>query len=160
MRIELSSPLQKVAFATACCFLVALYWGLSLRMYLAARLAAVPDVPHLQRAIRLEPSNAEYRELLGRNLALSGANLDEAIANYRTAVHLNPYEARNWLDLAGAYQVAGRTSEQEESVEHAVEADPTLRMSPGRPPTSFWFRVIEKRRFVISAWSSQMIRAG
>jgi tetratricopeptide (TPR) repeat protein len=38
---------------------------------------------------------------------------------------LDPYEARYWLDLAGAYQVAGRTSEQGESVEHAVEADPT-----------------------------------
>jgi hypothetical protein len=124
MRIELSSPLQKVAFATACCLLVAWYWGLSLRIYWAARLATVPDVSHLQKAIRLEPANAEYRELLGRNLALSAANLDEAIANYRSAVHLNPYDARSWLDLAGAYQVAGRTNEQAESVDHAVEADP------------------------------------
>jgi tetratricopeptide (TPR) repeat protein len=124
MRIELSSTLRKVAFATACCFLVALYWGLSLRIYLAARLAAVPDVPHLQRAIRLEPANAEYREFLGRNFALSAANLDEAIASYQSAVHLNPYDARSWLDLAGAYQVAGRTNEQAESVERAVEADP------------------------------------
>jgi hypothetical protein len=78
----------------------------------------------LQKAIRLEPSNAEYHELLGRNLALSVANLDEAIANYRTAVQLNPYDARCWLDLAGAYQVAGRTNEQQQSVEQAVEADP------------------------------------
>jgi len=38
---------------------------------------------------------------------------------------LNPYVARYWLDLAGAYQVAGRTSEQEQSVEQSVEADPT-----------------------------------
>ena len=125
MRIELSSPLGKVAFATASGVLVALYLGLSLRIYFASRLAAVPDVPNLQEAIRLEPANAEYRELLGRNLALSAANLDEAIANYRIAVHLNPYNARSWLDLAGAYQVAGRTSEQEQSVERAVEADPT-----------------------------------
>jgi hypothetical protein len=124
MRIELFSPLRKVAFAIACCLLVALYCGLSWRMYFAARLAAVPDVPNLQRAIRLEPANAEYRELLGRNLALSAANLDEAIANYRSAVHLNPYDARSWLDLAGAYQIAGRTAEQAESVERAVEADP------------------------------------
>jgi tetratricopeptide (TPR) repeat protein len=125
MRIELSSPLGKVAFATASGVLVALYLGLSLRIYFASRLAAVPDVPNLQEAIRLEPANAEYRELLGRNLALSAANLDEAIANYRAAVHLNPYNARCWLDLAGAYQVMGRTREQEQSVEHAVEADPT-----------------------------------
>ena len=104
---------------------VALYLQFALRAYLASHLAATPDLSNLNKAIRLEPSNAEYRELLGRNLALSGASLDEAISDYRTAVHLDPYEARYWLDLAGAYQVAGRTSEQEESVEHAVEADPT-----------------------------------
>lgn len=124
MRIELSSPLRKIAFTAACCILTALYFGLSLRIYLATRLAGVPNATNLQKAIRLEPENAEYHELRGRNLALSGASLDEAIANYRTAVALNPYDARCWLDLAGAYQVAGRTSEQEESVEHAVEADP------------------------------------
>jgi len=125
MRIELLSPLRRLFFAAACFIFIGLYLGLSLRTYLATRFAAVPDLLSLQKAIRLEPANAEYRELLGRNLALLGTNLDEAISNYRTAVHLNPYEARYWLDLAGAYQVARRTSEQEESVEHAVEADPT-----------------------------------
>jgi Flp pilus assembly protein TadD len=124
MRITLRSPLRKIAFAAACLILVALYFELSLRQYLASRLEAVPDLPNLQRAIRLEPTNAEYRELLGRTLELSGADLDDAIANYRTAVRLNPYSAQTWLDLAGGYQVAGRTREQAESVEHAVEADP------------------------------------
>ncbi len=125
MRIELPSPLRKLLFAAAVFVLMGLYLGLSLRAYLATRLAAVPDVSSLQRAIRLEPANAEYRELLGRSLESSGANLDDAISTYMTAVRLNPYEARCWLDLAGAYQVAGRTSEQEQSVEHAVDADPT-----------------------------------
>src|ERR1022692_2274816 len=125
MRIELRSPLRKFSFAAACCILVGLYLHLALRAYLASHLAATPDVSNLSKATRLEPSNAEYRELLGRSLALSGANLNAAIANYRTAVHLNPDVARYWLDLAGAYQVAGRTSEQEQSVEQAVEADPT-----------------------------------
>ena len=87
MRIELPSPLRKFLFAAASFVLIGLYLGLSLRAYLATRLAAVPDVPNLQKAIRLEPANAEYRELLGRNLALSGTNLDTAISNYRTAVH-------------------------------------------------------------------------
>src|SRR5579872_3874519 len=125
MQIELRSRFRKIVFAAACCLLTVSYTALSLRAYFATRLATVPGVPNLERAIRLEPTNAEYRELLGRNLALSAASLDEAIANYRTAVRLNPYDARSWLDLAGAYQVAGRTGEQEESVEHAVEADPT-----------------------------------
>ena len=125
MRMELRSRLWRFSFAAACFVVVALYLQFSLRAFLAAHLAATPDLANLNKAIRLEPSNAEYRELLGRNLALSGASLDEAISDYRTALHLDPYEARYWLDLAGAYQVAGRTSEQGESVEHAVEADPT-----------------------------------
>ena len=123
--IELQSTLRKFCFAGACFVLVGLYLTLALRAYLASHLAATPDSSNLNKAIRLEPSNAEYRELLGRSLALSGANLNDAIANYRTAVQLNPYVARYWLDLAGAYQVAGDTSEQERSVEQAVEADPT-----------------------------------
>ncbi len=125
MPIELRSPLRKFSFAAACFILVGLYLHLALRAYLASHLAATPDLSNLNKAIRLEPSNAEYREMLGRILALSGENLDDAIANYRTAVHLNPYVAWYWLDLAGAYQMAGRTSEQEQSVEQAVEADPT-----------------------------------
>jgi hypothetical protein len=104
---------------------VALYLPLALRAYLAAHLAASLALPNIQKAIRLEPTNAEYRDLLGRHLALSGATLDEAISVYRTAVRLNPYDARYWLDLAGAYQFAGRTNEQADSVEHAVQADPT-----------------------------------
>lgn len=125
MPIELRSPLRKFSFAGTCFVLIGLYLYLSLRAYLASHMAATPDLLNLNKAIRLEPSNAEYRDLFGRNLALSGESLDEAIANYRIAVHLNPYVARYWLDLAGAYQIAGRTSEQEEGVERAVEADPT-----------------------------------
>src|ERR1035437_5023885 len=117
MPIELRSPLRKVSFALACFVLIGLYLDFALRAYLASHLAAVPDSPNLQKAIQLEPSNAEYRDLFGRNLALSGVSLDEAIANYRIAVQLNPYVARYWLDLAGAYQVAGQTQKQEESVE-------------------------------------------
>ena len=125
MQIELRSRFRRFSFAVACFVVVALYLQIALRAYLASHLAGKLDSPNIQKAIQLEPANAEYRELLGRNLALSGASLDEAISSYRTAVRLNPYEARYWLDLAGAYQIAGRTSEQAESVEHAVQADPT-----------------------------------
>ncbi len=125
MQIELRSRLRKFFLALVCLVFVGLYLHWARHAYLASRLAAIPDSSNLQKAIQLEPSNAEYRDLFGRNLALSGINLDEAIANYRIAVRLNPYVAQYWLDLASAYQVAGRTREQEESVERAVEADPT-----------------------------------
>ena len=125
MQIELRSRVGRFSFAAACLVGVFLYLQFALRAYVASPLAATSDVAKIQKAIQLEGANAEYRDLLGRYLALSGASLDEAISVYRTAVHLNPYEAQYWLDLAGAYQIAGRTGEQAESVEHAMQADPT-----------------------------------
>jgi len=123
MRIQSRS--RQFFFAAVCIVFIGLYSYLVFRAYYGSRLLAVPDQGNLQEAIRLEPANAEYRELLGRYLAFSGQNLDGAISNYRAAVDLNPYAARYWLDLASAYQVANRPSEQRESLERAVEADPT-----------------------------------
>jgi tetratricopeptide (TPR) repeat protein len=125
MQIELRSRFRSFCFAGACLIVIGTYLSLTARAYFAVHLAAKPDLSNLQRAAHLEPSNADYRDLLGRNFVLSGTTLDEAIANYRTAVDLNPYEARYWLDLAGAYQIAGRTDEQAQSVEHTVQANPT-----------------------------------
>jgi tetratricopeptide (TPR) repeat protein len=125
MQIELQSPIRSVCFAGAFLIVIGVYISLSARAYFAAHLGANADSWNIQRAIGLEPANAEYRDLLGRNFVLSGATLDQAISNYQAAVQLNPFEARYWLDLAGAYQIAGRTDEQAQSVERAVEADPT-----------------------------------
>jgi len=125
MQIELRSPLRRFCFAGTCLIVIGLYLPFAGCAYLGARLAAKPDLPKLEKAVRLEPSNAEYRALLGRNRPLSGASLDEAISDYRIAVHLNPYESRYWLDLSEVYQIAGRTDEEAQSVERAVEADPT-----------------------------------
>jgi tetratricopeptide (TPR) repeat protein len=125
MQIDLRPRLWSICFAALCLIVTGLYLSLAARAYFAARFAANPDLPNIQRATRLEPYNAEYRALLGRNFALSGTTLPEAITAYRTAVDLNPYEARYWLDLASAYQIAGQTDQQAQSVERAVEADPT-----------------------------------
>jgi tetratricopeptide (TPR) repeat protein len=125
MQIELRSLRRKVLFTAACLIFGTLYFCVALQAYRASNLAENPTVSHIQKAISLEPANAEYHDLVARNLALSGATLDQAISNYLTAVRLNPFEARYWLDLAGAYQIAGRIDAQEQSVERAVEADPT-----------------------------------
>jgi len=125
MQIELRSRAGRICFIAACFVAVGLYQLSALRPFVASVLAASLDPKKIQKAIEWEPANAEYPDLLGRQLALSGTSVNEAISNYRTAVRLNPYEARYWLDLAGAYQFAGDTSGQADSVLHAVEADPT-----------------------------------
>src|SRR5215831_20492172 len=124
MHIELRSSLRKLIFAAVSLVAVALYAQFAFRAFWAAHLAASLEVPKIRRAIQLEASNAEYPHLLGRSLALSGTTLDDAISAYRISVRLNPYDARSWLDLAGAYQFAGRNDEQGDSVENAANADP------------------------------------
>ena len=64
MPIELRSPLRRFFFAGTCFVLVGLYLRWALGAYLASHLAATPDLSNLNKATRLEPSNAEYRELL------------------------------------------------------------------------------------------------
>jgi tetratricopeptide (TPR) repeat protein len=127
MRLDLQSPLRKLAFAGLCLVCVGLYLYLAVRPYVAFRLASVPEFAHLQKAIRLEPSNSEYRERLGQYLTVStsNGNLDDAIASYQEAVHLNPYVSRYWLELAQVFQVAGRIDDQKQSVQQAVEAEAT-----------------------------------
>jgi hypothetical protein len=125
MRIELRSPLRRFGFSGACLIVIGSYLVFAGRAYFAAHLAAKSEVPNIQRAIALEPSNAEYPALLGALLVLSGGSPEEAIADFRKAVDLNPYDGHYWLDLAGVYQVAGRIDEQAQSVEQAVKADPT-----------------------------------
>jgi len=101
------------------------YIQAAVRAFLAAHFASSLEASRVEKSIRLEPGNAEYYDLLGRNLALSGPSLNPAIQNLQTAVGLNPHEARYWLDLAGAYQIAGRTQEQGDSVRQATIAEPT-----------------------------------
>ena len=45
--------------------------------------------------------------------------------SYRAAVGLNPYQARYWFDLAGAYQLLGDTDAQKAALERGLVADPT-----------------------------------
>ena len=94
MPIELRSALRRFIFAGACFVFAGLYLYFASRAYIASRLAATPNPSTLNEAIRLEPSNAEYRDLAGRSFSVSGISLGDAIANYRIAVRLNPYMAR------------------------------------------------------------------
>lgn len=125
MRVELRSPLRRFGFAGACLIVIGSYLLFAGRAYLAAHFAAKSDLPNIQKAIGLEPSDAEYRALLGELLFVSGGSPEEAISDFLAAVRLNPYQSHYWLGLAGVYQVAGRTDEQAQSLEKAVQADPT-----------------------------------
>ena len=93
--------------------------------FLAAHFSEVPTLSSLNRAVRLQPRNAEYQYRLGRYLSLVEMSPSQAEAPFRAAVALNPHQARYWMALAGAYQFLGDDQKQAVSLQRALAADPT-----------------------------------
>jgi tetratricopeptide (TPR) repeat protein len=125
MEIPLNSTGRKrlvIGVAAALCFVYVFLTG---RLLVASFFSEKPELASLQRAARLDPWNADYRNHLGRYYALVARDPTTSIEPYRAAVQLDPHSARYWFDLASAYQVLGDVSNQTLALEHAIEADPT-----------------------------------
>jgi tetratricopeptide (TPR) repeat protein len=106
---------------------VGVLWFLYLAgsIFLASRLARSLESAQMERAIRLEPSNANYRTQLARYLLFVQHQPEEAVARFHEASALNPYPARVWLDLASAHQILGWPAEQAAALEEALRREPT-----------------------------------
>ena len=124
MAIPLSNR-QRWQLAAGVAVLACAYLFLAAKEFAASAFASSPKLPQLQRAVWLSPGNADYRYRLGRYFAFVAGDPQSAISSFRAAVALNPYDARYWFDLAGAYEVTGDTSGQRTALEHALQADPT-----------------------------------
>jgi len=125
MQIPFNKPGQKWLVAVVAIALAAAYLSLAGRECLASWYGDRVDLAGLQRAARLDPGNADYRDRLGRYYYLIAHDPSAAIEPYRAAVQLNPHSARFWFDLASAYQVLGDIPSQTAALERAIEADPT-----------------------------------
>jgi len=125
MQIPFNKPGQKWLVAVVAVGLAATYLSVAGRECLAAWYGEHVDLAGLQRAAKLDPGNADYRDRLGRYYYLIAHDPSAAIEPYQTAVQLNPHSARFWFDLASAYQVLGDASNQTGALEHAIQADPT-----------------------------------
>src|SRR5260370_632799 len=138
MAISLSDR-RRWQFAAGLAIVACVYLFLTGTEFAASVFASRPDLPALERAVRLSPGNADYRHRLGRYFAFVAADPQSAIESLRSAVALNPHEARYWFDLAAAYQVTGDIDGQRVALDRALQAEPT---SPGvalDPPHSFLF---------------------
>jgi tetratricopeptide (TPR) repeat protein len=124
MRIRINHAAGKIVLLTVVSLLATGYTVLAAAQFLAAYLSGRPELSSLQRAVWLEPGNAEYRFRVGRYLRLVDGNASAAAASYRAAVSLNPHQARYWFDLAATYQLLGYTDGQKDALEHAIDADP------------------------------------
>src|SRR5690242_4468531 len=124
MRIPLTSSARKACLVLAFAFVVTAYLWLVSSQFLASYFGQRAVLASLQRAVRWQPGNAEYRDRLGRYFFLVEQSPDAAVQSYRAAVDLNPHQARYWFDLAGAYHLLGNLNEQKEALERALSADP------------------------------------
>src|SRR5437016_2163886 len=101
MRIRLESQWRQLAFAAACALACGMLAGHAARAGLAAYSAGLNTVESMRYAAQLQPRNAGYHSLLGRYYALAPEqDLAQADGQYESAVALNPYDARVWLELA------------------------------------------------------------
>jgi len=116
---------QRWQFAAGVALLLCIYLFLAGKEFVASVFASRPELPQLERAVRLSPGNADYRHRLGRYFAFAAGDPQSAIASFRAAVALNPHNARYWFDLAAAYQVTGDITDQRTALDRALEAEPT-----------------------------------
>ncbi len=125
MEIVLNSATRKALVFASGALLTFLYAGFAAKLFVASIFADRADLASLQRAARFDPGSAEYRDRLGRYLAIVAREPDRSVEPFRAAVRMNPHSARYWFDLASAYQVLGDVPNQSWALRHAVEADPT-----------------------------------
>jgi len=123
--MPLNSAWRKGTVVAAAAVFCLAYLAFAGRLFLASYFGGRVELASLQRAARLDPGNADYRDHLGRYYALVARDPASSIAPYRAAVQLNPHASRYWFDLASAYQVLGNVSAQTAALERAIQADPT-----------------------------------
>ncbi len=133
MEIILNSSARKRLVIGAAAVLCLVYVLLAGRLFVASLFGALPtgeipigEIPklaNLQRAARLDPGNADYRDSVGDYYVQAG-DPAAAIEPYRAAVQLNPHSAQYWFHLASAYQVLNETSNQTWALRQAIQADP------------------------------------
>jgi tetratricopeptide (TPR) repeat protein len=127
MRIQAKSPATKIFLLISAFLLSFLFIAFAGCQYLASIFAERNDAVSLQRAVRLQPFNAESRYRLG--LYFSMLDPDVAAPSLRAAVSLNPYDARYWLALARDYNSLGNTQAQDSALRNALQmglTDPAI----------------------------------
>jgi len=94
MQISLAAPVRKGIFAATAAVLALAYIGLAATRLIGSWFGDRVDQSSLQRAVRVDPGNADLRDHLGRYYALVVRDPAAAIAPYQAAVRLNPHSAR------------------------------------------------------------------
>ena len=159
MQIPLTSPARKISLVLASVFFWRDICGSQAAQFAGAYFSGRPDLASLQRAVRWQPGNADYRHRLGRYFFLIQRSPEAAVEAYRAAVGSESTSgARYWFDLARRVPAAGQHGcSRKRRLERGLVADsstPDLAWEAGN------FYLVQgepRRRCRNSAWSWKAI---
>jgi len=123
MEIALNSRARRMTWLAAAFLLSGTFLTASTLHFFAAFVSRAGE--HLNIAARLEPANAKYHELLGRQLLRESSDISGALNEHQIAASLNPYNSGTWLEIADAQQLLDNIPGQRYALEHALATDPT-----------------------------------
>jgi hypothetical protein len=128
MQIAIRTKAAKWLLVSAEAAILVVLMGWVGKAYLADRLASRPTTYNLERAVKLDPSNADYHMQLGGLYEYSPVEfqLGKAEEHFRRATSLDPYDPQTWLDLAAAMQFQGRVGEAEACLQRVHLLAPNL----------------------------------
>jgi hypothetical protein len=121
MRIDLTRAWARTCFLAVVFLSSGVLAFFSGKAYLAAHWNASSKPELWQKAVRLEPGNAEYWSHVGlsRQWELSPDGIHEAVRYLQIATQINPRSADLWMELADAYQTSGDPIRAQEAYERA-----------------------------------------
>jgi tetratricopeptide (TPR) repeat protein len=113
MQIAIRAKPARVLLVSAEAAMLLVLIGWVSKAYVADVLASRPTAYNLERAVKLDPSNAEYHVRLGRLYEYSPLDLQlgKAEEHFRRATYLDSYDPQTWLELAVAMEFQGRLGE-------------------------------------------------
>jgi tetratricopeptide (TPR) repeat protein len=102
----------------------AAYFALTTTQFLATEFSEIPRASYLRKAIKLDPSNAEYRDIMGRFQLTVQQSRIAALPFLQAATALNPSRSAYWLDRAMAEQLIGDFESERKSLNKVTAANP------------------------------------
>src|SRR6266404_984480 len=126
MILRLSSNAQRRVLVVASLALALFLSYFSIRNAFAAHYAGMQTVEGFERAVRLEPADAQNWYLLGRywQYNLEDPDAARAIRSYLSALSLNPASWQSWLDLAASYESEDNFAAARDAYLYAKKAYP------------------------------------
>lgn len=124
MVFRLESRLSKVAACAALAVLLAPFCYKSWARYRAARVAGSDSREGLQRAVDLQPGDADYQERFARYLLFVDQDAASALQHYQMAAAMNPYSAANWLGIAQSQLILDDNAAALGAIDKALSVDP------------------------------------